>query len=247
MKKKSIRISIAVVALMAACVVITACPNKDAIKSASDAVNRYGTTLSSLQDAEITLHTDGKVPEAAHVAVLHAEIMAARAGHSLDAGIGVAAKGGDPAQYVDLASQSLKEMLDVINADPVTKQNLALAANAADAALKNAITLIEALRANAKPSPATPAPTAPTAMWLFLAMGMFPMMAAAGVGITGVIQLLNLIVQLEPVAFDLIVKLATSLKGKSTEEILAMNEAIFNKVEQTALDELSKVTPPATT
>src|SRR4051812_41912381 len=98
MKKKSIKVSIAVVALMAACMVITACP-KDAIKAASDAVNRYGTTLSSLQDAEITLHTDGKVSEDVHVKVLHAEIIAARAGHSLDAGIGVAAKGGDPAQY----------------------------------------------------------------------------------------------------------------------------------------------------
>jgi hypothetical protein len=70
------------------------------------------------------------------------------------------------------------------------------------------------------------------------------MMAAAGVGITQVVSLLNLAVQLEPVAFDLVTKLATSLKGKTTEEVLAMNEAIFSKVEATAQAELNKQVPP---
>lgn len=232
--------------VVAACIAIAACPNNDQVKSAAAAVNRYGTTLSSLQDAEIQLHTAGKVPEAVHAKILQSEIVAAKAGHALDAGIGVASKGNDPSAYIDAAQGSFDDMLTAIKMDPNTAQGLELAVNTASSALKNAVTMIQQLKAS-KPSPSTPAaPPAsapPSAVWLLLGL-IFPMMAAAGVGVTQVVSLLNLIVQLEPVAFDLVTKLATSLKGKTTEEVLAMNEQIFSKVEMTAQAELNKTVPP---
>jgi hypothetical protein len=252
---KALRIRFGLGALLiASCLVITACPNNDQVKTAADAVNRYGTTLSSLQDAEIQLHSAGKVPDAIHAKILQSEIIAAKTGHALDAGISVASKGNDPSAYIDAAKGSFDDLLSAINLDPNTKQGLELAANAANSALQNAVTLIQQLKAS-KPSPATPAPAAPastpttpapsgSAIWLLFAIGFFPMMAAAGVEITQVVSLLNLAVQLEPVAFDLVMKLTTSLKGKTTEEVLAMNEAIFSKIEATAQAELNKQVPP---
>ena len=249
MKKKALLIG-PISAITVACVMLAACPNNNQVKQAADAVNRYGTTLSSLQDAEIQLHSEGKVPDDLHVKILNAEKVAAKAGHDMDAGIEVASKGNDPSQYTDVASQTFQDLVNAIKLNPQTQQGLQLAITTADAALKNAITMIQQLRAS-KPSPATPAPTSPSglAIWLLVA-GLFPMMAAGGdinVTIGGAVKLLNLIMELEPVAFDLIMKLATSLKGKTTEEILAMNEQLFTKVETTADAELGKMAGTTTT
>jgi len=78
---------------------------------------------------------------------------------------------------------------------------------------------------------------------LFWAMCLLPMMGLVAISVPQAIQLLQIAIELEPVAFDLVARFARSLKGKSTEEILAMNESLFSKVEQTANDELAKLPP----
>ncbi len=229
--KNKLHSTLAIGALLATCIVLSACPTSNAVQNASNAVNKYASTLSAFQDAEITLHNSAKISDSTHHSILEAELVAAKAGHELDAAIAVASHGNDPSQYIDVATQAFSAMEATVNGDSVSKQELTLTVEAAGAALKNAITLINALRS--KPVPAT---------WLW-ALCLLPLMGmAATIDATQVIQLLQIAIQLEPVAFDLITKFATSLKGKTTEEILAMNESLFSKVEQTAQDELNK--PP---
>lgn len=61
--------------------------------------------------------------------------------------------------------------------------------------------------------------------------------------VNAVINLLNLITKLEPIAFDLVAKLVTSLQGKTAEEVEAMNDALFDKIDATADAELGKLPP----
>jgi len=239
--KQRLKLSIGITTLLGACFVLAACPN--AVQDASNAVNKYANTLSAFQDAEIKLHDAGKISDAKHVSILQAEIVAAKAGHDLDAAIAVASKGNDPAQYVDVATKSFDDMIAITNTDPTGNQELALVANTASAALKNAISLIQALRAN-PPKANGPASVPMWALWLLPFM--FAAGAVGGVQLTQAVALLQIVMQLEPVAFDLIVKLAASMKGKTADEILAMNESLFSKVEQTAQDELAKVSPKPT-
>lgn len=63
--------------------------------------------------------------------------------------------------------------------------------------------------------------------------------------LTAIVSIINAAVVLEPIALNLILQLAQKLSGKSTEEVLAMNEAIFNKIIADADAELAKL-PPST-
>lgn len=238
--KKQLKLTFAVVPLIVACIILSACPTSNAVQDASNAVNKYANTLSAFQDAEITLHNSAKISDSTHHSILEAELVAAKAGHELDAAIAVASHGNDPSQYIDVATQAFTAMEATVNGDSTSKQELSLTVEAAGAALKNAITLINSLRSS-KPSPSVPkADNQLNYSWLW-ALGLLPLMGmAATFDGAQVIQLLQILLQLEPVAFDLITKFATSLKGKTTEEILAMNESLFSKVEQTAQDELNK-------
>lgn len=200
------------------------------VKSAAVGVNKYAESLSHLQDAEITAHNAGSVDDATHKQILEAEKLASKAGHELDTAIALAAQGADASQYVDAAQNTFNDLLDVIN--PTNKQELVLLAQASGALLKNAISLIHAIH----PAPVKPSP-AGLAFWM---MG-FGLIGMAAIDVNGVIQLLNLVVSLEPAAFDLVLKLTQSLQGQSTDQVLAMNEAIFGKVDATADAELAKL------
>lgn len=229
----SISSGVAIASVLTALILLSGWSCQQA-KSAAVAVNRYGESLSHFQDAEITAHTQGKVDDATHGKILNAEKVAAQAGHNLDAAISIANSGGDPGQYVDVAQKAYNDLIGLVNS--TNQQNLMVLGQAAGDLLKNAISLIQTI----KPQPKAPA------TWMFLSFGVLGF-AAVGASLASVVQLLNLITALEPAAFDLIVKLAQSLQGKSTEEVLALNEQLFTKVETTADDELKKLadkTPP---
>jgi len=201
-------------------------------KSAAVAANRYANALSDFQDAEITAHKDGKVDDATHVKIQSALKAAAEAGSNLDKAIEIAQNGGDPTQYVDLAVTTFNELDAVVQ--PTGNQGLATLSAALGDLLKNAVTLIQAIHGASVPAPAKP--SGGLALWLTLGgLGVFGM----AIDLNGIIGLLTLITQLEPEAFDLIVKLATSLKGQTTEQVLALNEQLFGKVQQTADAEIA--------
>lgn len=63
------------------------------------------------------------------------------------------------------------------------------------------------------------------------------------IDVNGVVNLINLATKLEPGAFDLVTKLATSLQGKTAEEVEALNDALFDKIDSTADAELAKLPP----
>jgi hypothetical protein len=269
MKRRIAVSSIGIAGVVTLCLLLTACPVTSA--DCANAVNKYANALSAFQDGEISLHNttklDNSVPpqqvplisDATHVSIIHAEQAASKAGHDLDAAVGLANNGADPSQYVSLAQQSFDAMVTQINiGDVATQQKLMLLAQGAGDALKNAISLIQALRAAKAPAgtpapapapaptpaPANPAPATNTSqsghhlpLWAFLVL---PLGAAAFSSAAGILQLLTIITQLEPVAFQLILSFATSLKGKSEADIVALNEALFNKVDTTAAAELVK-------
>lgn len=230
----SISSGVAIASVLTALILLSGWSCQQA-KSAAVAVNRYGESLSHFQDAEITAHTQGKVDDDTHERILKAEKVAAQAGHNLDAAISIANSGGDPTQYVDVAQKAYNDLIGLVNS--TNQQNLIVLGQAAGDLLKNAISLIRTIKPQPKPAPGT---------WMFVSFGVLGF-AAAGVGLFQAIQLLTLITALEPVAFDLLLKLAQSLQGKSTEEVLALNEQLFTKVETTADEELKKLadkTPP---
>lgn len=230
---------IAVIALL--CLATTAC--KVTAVDAATAVNKYGVALQGFHDVEQTLHEQKKadgtavIGDALHFQIIGVEKTAVQAGKALDAAITVAASGGDVADYISAAQKGYDDLVTTVKIDPKTEQALSLSIHVAGDALKNAITVLNALR-NGTPAPA---PTTSHNTGLNLALWvtfLLPMgMAASGGGLQGlitaqnIVQLLQLVVAIEPAAFDLVMKLATSLKGKSTEEILAMNESIFSKLE----------------
>jgi len=233
----------------------------DKPKAAAVAVNKYAEALSHFQDAEIKWHDIGekavaacklrggaagecaklvKVDAATHHKILVAEKAAAQAGRNLNAAITLANNGGDPTLYVDAAQNTFDDLLAVVKADdPQAQQELTSLAGAAGALLKNAVSVIQAI----KKADLNPGGTFPGLAFLFLGLTL----AGATVSLGKVLELLNALVELEPIAFDLVLKLSRSLKGKTTEEVVAMNEAIFGKVEAVADAELAKEQlPPGT-
>lgn len=249
--RRTVKISIGVTLSAILCLALFAC--KVNTQQCAAAVNRYANALSTFQDAEIALHGSGQVTDVVHIKIIQGEQAASKAGHDLDAAINLASTGADPSQFVTLAQQSFDAMVAQINVgDPATQQKLILGANAAGDALKNAISLIEALRdanASTKPSPVTPAsPSTPpgaqskahglSMLWAFMLLPIGGIVLDAA----GIIALLQIAVQLEPEAFSLITNFATSLKGKSAADLIAMNETLFNKVDATAEAQLA---PPA--
>lgn len=242
-----VRSSIAVSVVLAMCVVLSAC--KVTSDQVAAGVNKYALSLQAFQQAELDLHGSqpSVVPDVVHYKIVELEITAAKAGHDLDAAIQVASTGGDISQYIDVANKTFDDVLQVLKLAPDADQKMQTAAQAASDALKNAISLIQALKAE-HPSPApTPAPTGQNHVPLTLLFAFFmPLMAAGASGLVSaanIVTLLQVILQLEPIAFDLILKLATSLKGKTAAEILAMNESIFTSVETIAEAELAKKPP----
>lgn len=273
--KRVVKMSVAVSGLAILCLILTACPITTQV--CANGVNKYANALSSFQDAEIKLHqtlvSDKSVPpkqvplisDLTHINILHSEKAASKAGRDLDAAIALADAGADPSEYVKLAQSSFDDLIMQLGPviDGPTHDKLILAAQVAGDALKNAISLIEALRASKPaavvapavltphraPDPAVPVVTNLSTrnshglpLWV-LGLPLIGLAAGAGAlaGLDATVKLLGIIVTLEPVAFDLIVKFATSLKGKSTAEILAMNEQIFGKVDATADAELGKM------
>src|SRR6185312_331103 len=134
-----IKTSLMVVAIAAICLALAACPNQDAVKSASAAVNKYANALSAFQDAEIKLHDAGKVRDAQHKEILDAELYASKAGRSLDAAIAVAAKGNDPKAYIDVAEKAANDLIRAVGSDANTYEHLQLTITGVSDALQNAI------------------------------------------------------------------------------------------------------------
>jgi hypothetical protein len=256
--KRAVKVSVGMSSIVVLCLVLSACPVTS--QDCANAVNKYANTLQQFQNAEITLHTsmgaDGVTPlisDATHKEILQGEIAASTAGHNLDAAISLASQGADPSQYVTLAQSSFDAMVAAINvADPATQQKLQTAAKVAGDALANAISLIQTLKA-ATPAAVTPAVAPaktssnhnPIPLWMFL----FPVagLAIAGASITlnGTLQLISLLASLEPEAFSLVLAFTTSLKGKTTAQIVAMNETLFNSVDATAQQQLNLTAPSA--
>lgn len=222
---------IAVIVLLAS----TNCNTKAA--DCATAVNKYAIALQAFQQAEIKMHDAGRVSDFDHHNILVAEQAASRSGHALDAAISAANSGGDPQQYIDIATQTFSAMLSEIRGTDVDANTQLIAeANLAGDALKNAITLIQALKAQ---HPTKTSNAGYLRLWVALFLPLFGFAAIGGLSANQAIQLLQIATELEPIAFDLIVKLAQSMKGKSAEEIVAMSESIFNQVDQTAQDQLN--------
>lgn len=211
------------------------------VHRAAVAVNKYAESLSHFQDAEIVYYQDGgKIDDATHRSILGAEKLAAEAGKNLDKAITAAANGGDANQYIDLANSSFADMVTAIVVKDVnTRSELIALSNISSSLLKNAISLIQAIKPP-KPAPPTPAPPA-RSLYLSLSLAfMFGMATGAGT-LTQILALLNAVALLEPVAFDLVLKLAQDLQGKTVDEVVAMNEAIFGKVTTVADAEIAKL------
>ena len=223
-------------ALAILCLAMMGVGSCDKAKSAATAVNKYAEALSHFQDAEIKAHSLGKVDDATHRKIQEAVKAAAGAGKNLDAAILIANNGGDPSQYIDLATKSFGDMVVLIKAnDPQTQQSLVVLVQLAGAQLKTAIVLIRQLHAAGVPPP-PPSTPKPGIVITFLLLG--AAVAGAAGSLDRILALLNLIATFEPIALDLVLKFAQSLKGKSTEEIVAMNEQLFGKVIATADAEL---------
>lgn len=202
-------------------------------QSAATAVNKYAESLSHFQDAEIIAHTNKLVSDEDHRRILEGEKIASKAGQDLDAAIVLAGQGADTSAYIATAEKAFADLLDVVKS--TNQANLQLLAQAAGDVLQNAITLIQTIKP--QKTAAIPVPHPLFGMGFLFLLGM----AAMGGGITGAIALLNIASQLEPVGFDLVMKFADSLKGKSVDEIVAMNEKLFGKVDATADAELAKL------
>lgn len=229
-KKLAVRGGVLSVLLLAV-ITFAACPAKDA----ANAVNKYADALDALQKAEITLHDNKTVSNDFHVRFQRAIKLAAQSGVNLDQAILIADKGGDPSGYVDVADSSFEQVLALVN--PSNQDTLVTLGKVASDALKNAISLVEAI----KPQPPAPAPSQPSSggMALLIAICGGGLFGTVLVSTDGIISLLQAVVQLEPIAFDLIVKLAQSLKGKSVEEITALSDKLFANIEQTADDQIA--------
>lgn len=230
----------AVLALMCLVVLVAGFSCDKSAKSAAVAVNRYAESLSHFQDACMTAHGQGQIDDSTYRKILGAEKSAAIAGQHLDAAIAIASQGGDYSQYIAEANRSFADLMSAVNAS--NKQDLILIAQGISSVLQNAITLIQQIKAQI---PAKPAGAGGLAFWL--TMGGLPVLGMA-VDANAVLRLLQLILALEPAAFDLVAKLTESLTGKTTEEVLAMNDTLFGKVVAEADQELAKLppeTPPA--
>ena len=121
--------------------ILAACPAKDA----AVAVNRYATALSSIQDAEIAAYQSNAVDNRTHGQIQMAIKQASKAGRDLNTAIKVASSGGDPQGYVDAALRSYDDLVTALR--PSNNQSLIAAGNAAGALVKNAISLIQQLKA----------------------------------------------------------------------------------------------------
>jgi hypothetical protein len=234
--KIAMKRSAQVAALTLMCLAMMAVGSCNKAHTAANAVNKYAEALSHFQDAEIKAHNAGRVDDATHRKILEAEKAAAVSGKNLDAAILIANQGGDASSFIDLADKGFTDLVAVIDAkDPQTQQELSTLANLAGALLKNAIVLIHQIKPSATPAPVTPAPGL---AFTFLIAG--AAIAGATGSLAGILALLNLVATFEPIALDLVLKFAQSLKGKTTEEIVAMNEQLFGKVIATADAELEK-------
>jgi hypothetical protein len=209
-------------------------------KTAAVAVNKYGTALQGIQAAEIHRHDAGTIDNETHIKFQQALKVAAETGQDLDKAIAAAETGGQPGAYVDAATAAFNQIMALIQfKDADTQKELSALAQAADDILKNAISLIQTIKGKTVASVPIHHPNSnPLALWL-MALGVFPMMAAAG-GVAGAISILNAVLDLEPFAVDLVIKLAQSLKGQTADQVLAMNEQIFGSVESTADAEIKK-------
>lgn len=229
-KKLAVRTSVLVL-LVAVVAFTAACPAKDA----AVAVNKYANSLSALQDGEITVYDAGKVDPKFHIMFQKSLKIAKGAGAALDQCILLANKGGDSGPCIASAQHAYDELVSVVAMS--NQQDLVLLGQAAGAALQNAISLVQSIH------PTKPAPT--SAFWLgFGLLGMASLSAgvgaAGGLSLASAAQLLTLVVGLEPVAFQLLLQLAQSLKDKSVEEVVAMSEKIFGKIDATADAEIAK-------
>lgn len=59
--------------------------------------------------------------------------------------------------------------------------------------------------------------------------------------VSDAIKILNLLLDVEPIAVELVKNLLAEIKGKSAAEIIAENDAIFERVKATAAAELAKL------
>lgn len=225
---KRVKVVAGISLIIVAALILAACPAKDA----AVAVNRYGTSLSAFQDAVQTAHDQGAVDDVTYRKLLNDEKLAAKAGQDLDAAITIASQGGDYTEYITSAEASFGDLVNAIR--PTNSQGLLALAKASGDLLENAISLIRSIK-GAPPSKPSPLGNS-LAVWL-LGLGVFGM----AIQLPEVLQLLALASALEKPAFDLVVKLATSLKGQTTDQVLALNEQIFGKVEATADAELAKL------
>lgn len=210
----------------------------DSSHAAANAVNKYANSLSAVQKAVIQAKANGQVDAATDIKIEQAIVVASHAGRNLDTAIGLALQGASTNQYIDAANGAFQDLVGLLKSnDPATQQALDTVANASAALLKNAISLVLAIKPANQSS--IPVHHYPYGLWL---LGCFlPMMAAAGAStpLSKIVSLLNNILTLEPVAVDLIVNLAQNLQGKTTDQIIAMNEQLFGTIEQTAASEIA--------
>lgn len=238
---KAITLVVGIAAIVMLCAGMTDCTGA---KSASVAVNRYYESLKHVQQAEIAVHEAKKIEDGQHVTIQKAIKLASQAGRKLDTAIALAAQGADYEAYIDEANKTFDEAIALVK--PLNANDLTLAVDTATSLLKNAISSIRAIKAQTQGQPAPAKPSPGLAFWLaFPVLGLAAGAGAGGLALgAAVLQWLGLAVQLEPYAFDLALKFATSLKGKTLEEVQALNLKLADDIEATADAEIAKYDKP---
>lgn len=220
--KKAVRITL--VTLVAGLVLLTAaCP-------ANDAVNKYLNTLTAVQKGEIVAHNDKEVDDTFHIQFQQYMKVGFTTGGDLDRCAAIQVQGNDSADCIDAAQEAFNNISAAVNSKSNPK--LQALASVAGAALKNAITVIRGLKS--QPPPAKPSPSSGFAFWL-MGLGLLGLV----VDVDAVANLLKLVADEEPVFFEWITNMIKGNKGKSAEELRAMNQTLIQQGIATADAEIA--------
>jgi hypothetical protein len=244
-KKLTFRRRIALTALLVGLIVIASGFSCQKAKTAAVAVDRYADSLSTFQDVAKQQHDKGRINDQNYANLLKSEKEASHAGRDLDQAILLANNGASFSQQVDAAQLAFNDMAGLIggvkNPEAVAALQAAVAISAG--LLKDAILLIQQVK---PPAPGAPV-KAPAAMWL-MGLGLIGMAAGAGDGVSaGILVALGIlkeIAELEPIGLQAVLNFTRSLKGMTTEEVIALTESKFDKIDKTADDELAKLNLP---
>lgn len=239
-KKKLMYVSTFVLlfGILALCSITTACPADT--KDAANGVHAYLVSLKSFDKAEIQFHNDHKIKDELHYTIQEKIKVANGVARHLDAAILAKTQGKDVTAYIDEAKGTFNDILRVVDLDDQTRQTLSLVSDAADAALKNAIVLIEAIKPQVPPVKPSPASS-----WFLWAFALPMMVSVPGAIVLGdpraqaILDIIRIALQMEPIAVQAISQFLQT-KGQDTAAILALNQTLEDEIDAMTDAELAK-------